>query len=41
LRDQLDTYWRRALTSYAEILSDDTHHPAKSGDRAGQREDNL
>ena len=41
LRDQLDTYWRRALTSYAEILSDDTHHPAKSGDRAQPREDNL
>jgi DNA-binding transcriptional ArsR family regulator len=24
LRDQLDTYWRRALTNYTEILSDDT-----------------
>jgi DNA-binding transcriptional ArsR family regulator len=22
LRDQLDTYWRRALTSYAELVSD-------------------
>ena len=27
LRDQLDTYWRRALTNYAEVLSDDTHPP--------------
>jgi DNA-binding transcriptional ArsR family regulator len=25
LRDQLDTYWRQALTSYAEIVSDDIH----------------
>jgi DNA-binding transcriptional ArsR family regulator len=24
LRDQLDTYWRRALTNYTEILADDT-----------------
>jgi DNA-binding transcriptional ArsR family regulator len=24
LRDQLDTYWRQALTNYAETLSDDT-----------------
>jgi DNA-binding transcriptional ArsR family regulator len=23
LRDQLDTYWRRALTHYTEILADD------------------
>jgi DNA-binding transcriptional ArsR family regulator len=23
LRDQLDTYWRRALTSYAEVVSED------------------
>ena len=24
LRDQLDTYWRRALTNYTQILADDT-----------------
>jgi DNA-binding transcriptional ArsR family regulator len=29
LRDQLDTYWRRALTSYAELLSDDTRPPSE------------
>jgi DNA-binding transcriptional ArsR family regulator len=29
LRDQLDTYWRRALTGYAEILSDGTHSPSE------------
>jgi DNA-binding transcriptional ArsR family regulator len=23
LRDQLDTYWRRALTNYRQILSED------------------
>ncbi|NUR10056.1 MAG: helix-turn-helix transcriptional regulator [Nocardioidaceae bacterium] len=23
LRDQLDTYWQRTLTSYAELLADD------------------
>ncbi len=40
LRDQLDTYWRRALASYAEVLSDDTHPAAKSDDRAQHREDN-
>ena len=40
LRDQLDTYWRRALTNYAEILADDIHAPAKSDDRAQHREDN-
>jgi DNA-binding transcriptional ArsR family regulator len=40
LRDQLDTYWRRALTNYAEILTNDTHLAAKSDDRAQQREDN-
>jgi DNA-binding transcriptional ArsR family regulator len=40
LRDQLDTYWRRALTNYAEILSNDTHLPARSDDRAQHREDN-
>jgi DNA-binding transcriptional ArsR family regulator len=41
LRDQLDTYWRRALTSYAEVLSDNTYPQAKSDDRAQHREDNL
>jgi len=25
LRDQLDTYWQRTLTSYAELVSDATH----------------
>ena len=25
LRDQLDTYWRRALSSYAEVVSERTH----------------
>jgi DNA-binding transcriptional ArsR family regulator len=40
MRDQLDTYWRRALTNYAEILSNATHLPAKSDDRAQHREDN-
>jgi DNA-binding transcriptional ArsR family regulator len=39
LRDQLDTYWRQALTNYAEILSADTHPPAKSDDRPQHRED--
>ena len=41
LRDQLDTYWRRALTNYAEVLSDDIHRPGESGDRAQPRKDNL
>ena len=48
LRDQLDTYWRRALTTYAEVLSDDTqvvsddtHRPGKSDDRAQHRKDNT
>jgi hypothetical protein len=37
LRDQLNTYWRQALTNYAEILSEDTNeHDAQ----APQREDN-
>jgi len=40
LRDQLDTYWRQALTNYAEVLSADTHPPAKSDDRAQHRKDN-
>jgi hypothetical protein len=40
LRDQLDTYWRRALTSYAEVLADDTHPRAKSDGRAQHRKDN-
>jgi DNA-binding transcriptional ArsR family regulator len=40
LRDQLDSYWRRALTSYAEVLSDDTHRPGESDDRAQHRKDN-
>jgi DNA-binding transcriptional ArsR family regulator len=25
LRDQLDSYWRQALNSYAEVVSEDTH----------------
>jgi DNA-binding transcriptional ArsR family regulator len=25
LRDQLDSYWRQALHSYAEVVSEDTH----------------
>ena len=40
LRDQLDTYWRRALTNYAEILSNDTHRPDEADNRAQHREDN-
>jgi DNA-binding transcriptional ArsR family regulator len=39
LRDQLDTYWRRALTSYAEVVSDDTQGAGDRDDRH-QREDN-
>src|SRR4029453_17191803 len=39
LRDQLDTYWRRALTNYAEIVSEDTHDTAEPDNRQ-QREDN-
>ena len=35
LRDQLDTYWRRALTNYTKILSDDTDD---RGDSTKQRE---
>jgi DNA-binding transcriptional ArsR family regulator len=40
LRDQLDTYWRRALTSYAEVVSDGTHGTGESDDRRQQREEN-
>jgi len=47
LRDQLDTYWRRALTGYAELVSDvvaGTHDAAapdqrRSRTRAQNRED--
>jgi DNA-binding transcriptional ArsR family regulator len=37
LRDQLDTYWRQALTSYAEVISDDIHD---TGELPDQQEDN-
>jgi DNA-binding transcriptional ArsR family regulator len=37
LRDQLDTYWRRALTSYAEVISDDNYD---NGELDDQQEDN-
>lgn len=37
LRDQLDTYWRQALSSYAEVLSDDID---EHDDQTQQREDN-
>ena len=40
LRDQLDTYWRRALTSYAEVVSDGIHGSGEGDDRH-QREDNT
>jgi DNA-binding transcriptional ArsR family regulator len=40
MRDQLDTYWRRALSSYAELLSDDTNRPSESDNRPQHREDN-
>jgi DNA-binding transcriptional ArsR family regulator len=36
LRDQLDSYWRQALNSYAEVVSEDTHDT----DNRQQREDN-
>jgi DNA-binding transcriptional ArsR family regulator len=39
LRDQLDTYWRRALTSYADVVSDGVHGTGER-DRRHQREDN-
>ena len=38
LRDQLDTYWRRALTNYAEVVSSDAQGPGEGEDRAGQKE---
>jgi DNA-binding transcriptional ArsR family regulator len=38
LRDQLDTYWRRALTNYTEILSND---PDERGDPTQQRKEKL
>jgi DNA-binding transcriptional ArsR family regulator len=37
LRDQLDTYWRRALTNYAEVISDDIYD---NGELDDQQEDN-
>ena len=39
LRDQLDTYWRRALTSYADVVSDGVHGTGER-DHRHQREDN-
>jgi DNA-binding transcriptional ArsR family regulator len=39
LRDQLDTYWRRALTSYAEVVSEGIPTSGESDDRQ-QRKDN-
>ena len=36
LRDQLDTYWRRALTNYTEILADDRD---RCGDATKQRKE--
>jgi DNA-binding transcriptional ArsR family regulator len=39
LRDQLDTYWQRALGSYAEVVSDSTQGTGERDDRH-QREDN-
>jgi DNA-binding transcriptional ArsR family regulator len=39
LRDQLDTYWRRALTSYADVVSDGVHGTGER-DQRHQREDN-
>jgi DNA-binding transcriptional ArsR family regulator len=38
LRDQLDSYWRRALSSYAEVVSADVHDTDEPDDRQ-QRED--
>jgi DNA-binding transcriptional ArsR family regulator len=40
LRDQLDTYWRRALTSYAQVVSDGINSIGERDDRAQPREDN-
>jgi hypothetical protein len=39
LRDQLDSYWRRALTSYTEVVSDGIQSTDEPDDRQ-QREDN-
>ena len=29
LRDQLDTYWQRALTGYADVVTDDAESPTE------------
>ena len=39
LRDQLDTYWQRALTSYAEVVSGDAQGPGEGEDRSQQKEE--
>ena len=39
LRDQLDTYWQRALTNYAEVVSDDAQGRGEGEDRAEQKEE--
>ncbi|HEY3548629.1 MAG TPA: metalloregulator ArsR/SmtB family transcription factor [Propionicimonas sp.] len=31
LRDQLDTYWQRALAGYADLLASDADRPPKEG----------
>ena len=38
LRDQLDTYWQRALTRYAEVVSNDARGPGEGEDRAEQKD---
>ena len=38
LRDQLDTYWRRALSSYAEVVSSHAQGPGEDEDRPEQKE---
>jgi DNA-binding transcriptional ArsR family regulator len=38
LRDQLDTYWHRALTRYAEVVSNDARGPGEGEDRAEQKD---
>jgi DNA-binding transcriptional ArsR family regulator len=38
LRDQLDSYWRQALNSYADVVSEDTHDTDEPASRP-QRED--
>jgi DNA-binding transcriptional ArsR family regulator len=40
LRDQLDTYWQRALTSYTDVVSDGIQSTDEPDDRQ-QREDNA